>query len=325
MPFASGFVTALNAFPNGLLSMTDEGIEQAMDRVARHLPCSDDDERAAMAELDAEHPLKTLDQAVEDMVLAVVEIDSLTESERYRVKWSATRHPSWAATTPATAAAARSSRPATARPDLRLQLISDLHLERDPAFQPQAVPEADVLVLAGDIGSYQAGSRLPAFGPEADWGLSRFSPRQGAPWKRVLYVPGNHEYDGLPWPQAQAQLRACCDRLGIEWLDREQIVIDGVRFLGCTLWADFDLLVDPRSPWPPSSRHATRPTAPPTSTCAASARWKATNPCWPTACASWPWPTRTGCGPPWPSPSRARLSWSRTSRPALAAPTRATA
>ncbi|MBB5205659.1 uncharacterized protein HNQ51_002986 [Inhella inkyongensis] len=86
VPFASGFVTALNTFPNGLLSMTDEAIELAMDRVARHLPCSDDDERAAMAELDAEHPLKTLDQAVEDMVLAVVEIDSLTESERYRVE-----------------------------------------------------------------------------------------------------------------------------------------------------------------------------------------------------------------------------------------------
>ncbi|WP_138858263.1 metallophosphoesterase [Inhella inkyongensis] len=131
---------------------------------------------------------------------------------------------------------------------MRLQLFSDLHLERDPAFQPQVVPDANVLVLAGDIGSYQAGSHLLPFGPDADWGLSRFSPRLGAPWKRVLYVPGNHEYDGLPWPQAQTQLRACCERLGIEWLDRELIVIDGVRFLGCTLWADFDLLVDPRSP-----------------------------------------------------------------------------
>lgn len=86
VPFASGFVTALNAFPNGLLSMTDEAIEMAMDRVARHLPCSDDDERKAMAELDEEVPLKNLDQAVEDMVLAIVEIDSLTESERYRVE-----------------------------------------------------------------------------------------------------------------------------------------------------------------------------------------------------------------------------------------------
>ena len=28
------------------------------------------------------------------------------------------------------------------------------------------------------------------------------------------------------------------------WLDREVHVERGVRFVGCTLWADFDLLVD---------------------------------------------------------------------------------
>ncbi|MBH9552166.1 YecA/YgfB family protein [Inhella gelatinilytica] len=86
VPFASGFVTALNAFPNGLLSLTDDTVEQAMDRVARHLPCSDDDERAAMAELDAELPLKNLDEAVEDLVMAIVDLDALTEGQRYHVQ-----------------------------------------------------------------------------------------------------------------------------------------------------------------------------------------------------------------------------------------------
>jgi uncharacterized protein len=86
VPFASGFITALNAFPNGLLSLTDEAAEAAMDRVARHLPSSDEEERAAMAELDAEIPLKDLDAAVEDLVLAIVELDALTEPERYKVE-----------------------------------------------------------------------------------------------------------------------------------------------------------------------------------------------------------------------------------------------
>jgi uncharacterized protein len=86
VPFASGFITALNAFPNGLLSLTDEDAEAAMDRVARHLPSSDEEERAAMAELDAEIPLKNLDEAVEDLVLAIVELDALTEPERYKVE-----------------------------------------------------------------------------------------------------------------------------------------------------------------------------------------------------------------------------------------------
>ena len=35
---------------------------------------------------------------------------------------------------------------------MRLQLLSDLHLETE-AFDPQPAPDADVLILAGDIDS----------------------------------------------------------------------------------------------------------------------------------------------------------------------------
>jgi len=95
----------------------------------------------------------------------------------------------------------------------------------------------DVLVLAGDIGSYQGGSRLN----EPDFGLGRFSPRaKGAPWKQVLFVPGNHEYDGLDFADTHQRLREACSRLGIVWLERTTHVIAGVRFVGTTLWTDFD-------------------------------------------------------------------------------------
>lgn len=125
---------------------------------------------------------------------------------------------------------------------MRLQLLSDLHLENDPGFVPQAAPGADLLVLAGDIGSYQAGSRLD----EPDFGLARFAPGHG-PWATVLYVPGNHEYDGLEHEEAHARLREACERLGITWLERQIVVIDGVRFVGTTLWTDFEALVDPQA------------------------------------------------------------------------------
>jgi hypothetical protein len=122
---------------------------------------------------------------------------------------------------------------------MRLQLLSDLHLERAPDWQAPVLANIDVLVLAGDIGSYQAGSRLRG----EDFGLARFSPRApGAPWKRVLYLPGNHEFDALDYEATYARLRALCAALGIEWLERETIVVDGVRFVGATLWADFDAL-----------------------------------------------------------------------------------
>ena len=125
---------------------------------------------------------------------------------------------------------------------MHIQLLSDLHLEENSAFQPQRAPGADVLVLAGDIGSYQGGSALSALGDE-DFGLGRF-----ADWPvPVIVVPGNHEYDTLYFDATHARLRATCERLGLIWLERETIVLHGVRFVGTTLWADFDALA-PRGP-----------------------------------------------------------------------------
>jgi Icc-related predicted phosphoesterase len=120
---------------------------------------------------------------------------------------------------------------------MRIQLFSDLHLERDPDFVPTIDPLTDIIVLAGDIGSYQARSRLLF----DDFGLARFAPAGlPAPGVKVLYVPGNHEFDTLDYDATQARLRATCAAFGITWLDREVLVIDGVRFIGTTLWADFD-------------------------------------------------------------------------------------
>jgi Calcineurin-like phosphoesterase len=125
---------------------------------------------------------------------------------------------------------------------MNIQLLSDLHLELHPDFRPTPAKGADVLVLAGDIGSYQAGSRLA----DDDFGLKRFSPlSEYAGWPTpVVFVPGNHEYDGLDFDATHTRLRALCDQLGILWLERETLVLDGVRFIGTTLWSDFDVLSD---------------------------------------------------------------------------------
>lgn len=122
---------------------------------------------------------------------------------------------------------------------MRIQLLSDLHLEQSPGFRPVPAAGADVLVLAGDIGSYQPGSALT----DDDFGLARFSPsRPGASWRTVFYVPGNHEYDTLDFMATRQRLRGLCDRYGITWLDEVVVPLDGVRFLGTTLWADYDAL-----------------------------------------------------------------------------------
>jgi hypothetical protein len=132
---------------------------------------------------------------------------------------------------------------------MNIQLLSDLHLEAHPHWQPTPAPGADLLVLAGDIGSYQHGSLLA----DGDFGLARFSPLAGWPTP-VLLVPGNHEYDALDFDQAHLRLQQTCQRLGIFWLEREVLTweqicaqhpqrlrSDGpVRFIGTTLWSDFD-------------------------------------------------------------------------------------
>jgi Icc-related predicted phosphoesterase len=127
---------------------------------------------------------------------------------------------------------------------MNIQLLSDLHLETHPHFIPKFAPSADVLVLAGDIGSYQAGSVLLGQADE-DFGLSRFSPRKdlGAWPVPVFFVPGNHEYDGMPFEEAHEKLQATCERLDIVFLHQGVEVLSGVRLIGCTLWSDFEALV----------------------------------------------------------------------------------
>jgi len=120
---------------------------------------------------------------------------------------------------------------------MKIQLLSDLHLEAHPHFVPSPAQGADLLVLAGDIGSYQKGSQLD----DGDFGLARFSPLRGWPTP-VLFLPGNHEYDLLDFDAAHARLRDTCERLGMVWLEREAVQLCGVRFIGTTLWTDFDAL-----------------------------------------------------------------------------------
>jgi Icc-related predicted phosphoesterase len=127
---------------------------------------------------------------------------------------------------------------------MNIQLLSDLHLETHPNFIPQVAPLADMLILAGDIGSYQEGSMLFNRQDE-DFGLSRFSPRKdlGAWPVPVYFVPGNHEYDGMPLEVAHEKLKVTCERLEINFLHQRVEVFRGVRLVGCTLWSDFEALV----------------------------------------------------------------------------------
>jgi Icc-related predicted phosphoesterase len=103
---------------------------------------------------------------------------------------------------------------------VKIQFFSDVHLEFGPAPLPHT--DADVIIAAGDV----------------NIGAS------GVPWlkssgKPTIYVAGNHEYYGGDLDDVQADIRAAVAGSAVRFLECESAEIEGVRFLGTTLWTDF--------------------------------------------------------------------------------------
>lgn len=70
----------------------------------------------------------------------------------------------------------------------------------------------------------------------------RWIAEHGFNQKPVIYVPGNHEYYGFDFDAERAAGRAAAAQFpNIHILDRDAVAIDGVVFLGATLWTDYRL------------------------------------------------------------------------------------
>lgn len=110
---------------------------------------------------------------------------------------------------------------------MKLQVLSDLHIEARNAIPPLAAG-ADVVVLAGDLAPWHP----PILQAMAE---------QWRAASHILYVPGNHEFYRGEINTVRTALATDCRALGIELLDRRALTIDGIRFIGATLWTDFQL------------------------------------------------------------------------------------
>lgn len=107
---------------------------------------------------------------------------------------------------------------------MRLHLLSDLHLERAPFVAPEV--DADIVVLAGDLAPGTAG---------VEWARAWLGDRP------ALYVAGNHEFYGESFTELIGDLRDCAEGSAVQVLESDELVVQGVRFLGCSLWSDFGL------------------------------------------------------------------------------------
>lgn len=106
---------------------------------------------------------------------------------------------------------------------MKLNVLSDLHLSQGALARP--ANEADLVILAGDIARPE---------PAIEWACALGKP--------VLYVPGNHEFYGASLDSTRRALKDLAAGSAVRVLDDDEVVIDGVRFLGSTLWTDFMLL-----------------------------------------------------------------------------------
>jgi len=114
---------------------------------------------------------------------------------------------------------------------MNLWILSDLHIESCVWDTPSPTPNYDILIAAGDIHD-------PA-SQGVEW-LAKHS--NGKP---VIYVPGNHEWMAprmsFTVKSEVIETRKLANDLGIHFLMDEAVIIDGTRFLGATLWTDWNL------------------------------------------------------------------------------------
>lgn len=112
---------------------------------------------------------------------------------------------------------------------MKVYLVSDIHWELGQRELTLPECQIDLIVLAGDIDrgymSAQAARRI-----------------QVETQLPVILVAGNHEFYRGDWHGTLIEIRKEAQRsLNVHFLEQDAVVIEGVRFLGCTLWSNFEI------------------------------------------------------------------------------------
>jgi predicted phosphodiesterase len=115
----------------------------------------------------------------------------------------------------------------------KLWIWSDPHYEQNDTMTAHPAPDHDVCVIAGDF-SYleQAVETLSA------------EPGHWIGNRQTIFVPGNHEYYRTRRGSMESAERAAAESASgsrLFLLNPGEVDLNGIRFLGCTLWTDFAL------------------------------------------------------------------------------------
>ena len=124
---------------------------------------------------------------------------------------------------------------------MKIAVASDIHLEFGP-IELKNTENAEVLILSGDICVADSLDPYDATGIlERSVSVHRFFQECCSEFKHVVYVAGNHEHYNGDFAKTIPKLK---ERLGylvnLHILDKECLTVDGVLFVGGTLWTDMN-------------------------------------------------------------------------------------
>lgn len=122
---------------------------------------------------------------------------------------------------------------------MKLFVLSDLHSEFYLSHVKlwdkikDSLPDADVLILAGDIGVVGKSSN------EYIALLRKFRER----YEKIVLIAGNHEHYRSSQCDVISELTEICIETDVVFLNNSSVIIDGVKFVGSTLWSMADYSV----------------------------------------------------------------------------------
>lgn len=115
-----------------------------------------------------------------------------------------------------------------------IRYVSDTHLDFSPLSLPISPADKDtILVVAGDIGNFSS-SAITTKQHLETWSNQ---------FKTVLFVCGNHDYYGSSLAITESAIEKWINDQNISnliFLNRKTHVIDGICFIGTTLWTDYN-------------------------------------------------------------------------------------
>jgi len=127
---------------------------------------------------------------------------------------------------------------------MKIQILSDVHnefLSHDKASSlltktdynqwNGVIPEtdADIVVLAGDINTGTKG---------IEWAIEESKKLD----KPFIYVAGNHEFFHREYHSTLKQMREVARGTNVHFLECDEVILNDVRFLGATLWTDYNVV-----------------------------------------------------------------------------------